>query len=127
MIIGFLGCGKMGGALIRGLLRAGVCAPEEIFGADAAKATLDQLCAETGIKPAATPKELARAAKTLVDSGLARLGYVYVNVDDGWWLKRRTSDGRLQIRTRIFPSAAVPGGDGGVVPTEPRACDAGLS
>ena len=51
------------------------------------------------------------AAQKLVDSGLARLGYVYVNVDDGWWLKRRASDGRMQIRTRIFPSAAVRGGD----------------
>lgn len=51
------------------------------------------------------------AAQKLVDSGLAKLGYVYVNVDDGWWLKRRTSDGRMQIRTRIFPSAAVRGRD----------------
>ena len=45
------------------------------------------------------------AARTLVDTGLAKLGYVYVNIDDGWWLKRRQSDGRLQIRTAIFPSA----------------------
>ena len=51
------------------------------------------------------------AANKLVDSGLARLGYVYVNVDDGWWLKRRTSDGRMQIRTRIFPSAVGKGGN----------------
>lgn len=45
------------------------------------------------------------AAQKLVDSGLSRLGYVYVNVDDGWWLKRRKSDGRMIIRTQIFPSA----------------------
>jgi hypothetical protein len=51
------------------------------------------------------------AAQKLVDSGLSKLGYVYVNIDDGWWLKRRTSDGRMQIRTQIFPSAAVPGKD----------------
>jgi alpha-galactosidase len=49
------------------------------------------------------------AARTLVDSGLAKLGYTYVNVDDGWWLKRRLSDGRMQIRTNIFPSAATGG------------------
>jgi len=49
------------------------------------------------------------AAQTLVDSGLARLGYQHVNIDDGWWLKRRTGDGRLQIRTNIFPSAATGG------------------
>lgn len=66
------------------------------------------------------------AAKTLVDSGLARLGYVYVNVDDGWWLKRRTSDGRLQIRTRIFPSAAVAGGDSSFRPFTDRIHAMGL-
>lgn len=51
------------------------------------------------------------AARVLVDSGLTKLGYNYVNVDDGWWLKRRTSDGRMQIRTNIFPSAATGGPD----------------
>jgi hypothetical protein len=49
------------------------------------------------------------AAQALVDTGLARLGYRYVNIDDGWWLKRRTSDNRLQVRTAIFPSAATGG------------------
>jgi hypothetical protein len=52
------------------------------------------------------------AAQALVDSGLAKLGYRHVNIDDGWWLKRRTGDGRLQIRTGIFPSAATGGPDG---------------
>jgi len=51
------------------------------------------------------------AAKVLVDSGLSKLGYNYVNIDDGWWLKRRQSDGRLEIRTAIFPSAKVKGKD----------------
>lgn len=51
------------------------------------------------------------AAKALVDNGLAKLGYTYVNIDDGWWLKRRSSDGRLEIRTAIFPSAKVAGRD----------------
>ncbi|MET0320656.1 MAG: NPCBM/NEW2 domain-containing protein [Duganella sp.] len=52
------------------------------------------------------------AASVLVDSGLAKLGYNHVNIDDGWWLKRRQSDGRLQIRTGIFPSAATGGAAG---------------
>lgn len=51
------------------------------------------------------------AARVLVDSGLSKLGYTYVNIDDGWWLKRRQSDGRLEIRTAIFPSAKVKGKD----------------
>lgn len=66
------------------------------------------------------------AAQTLVDSGLARLGYRYVNVDDGWWLKRRTSDGRLLIRTGIFPSAVVKGGDSSFRPFTDRLHAMGL-
>ena len=51
------------------------------------------------------------AAQTLVDSGLAKLGYVSVNIDDGWWLKRRTSDQKVQIRTTIFPSGRIENSD----------------
>ncbi|MDG2528149.1 NPCBM/NEW2 domain-containing protein [Caulobacter endophyticus] len=51
------------------------------------------------------------SAQALVDTGLSKLGYVYVNLDDGWWLKRRQADGRLVIRTALFPSAAAPGGE----------------
>lgn len=50
------------------------------------------------------------SAQTLVSSGLAKAGYGRVNIDDGWWLKRRTRDGRLVIRTAQFPSARVKGG-----------------
>jgi hypothetical protein len=56
-----------------------------------------------------TEDKVMGAAQALVDTGLAKLGYTYVNIDDGWWLKRRTADGRLQIRTAIFPSAATGG------------------
>jgi hypothetical protein len=51
------------------------------------------------------------AAQAIVDDGLAKLGYRYINIDDGWWLQRRTSDGRMIIRTSLFPSAAVGGPD----------------
>ncbi|MFT4091395.1 MAG: NPCBM/NEW2 domain-containing protein [Asticcacaulis sp.] len=51
------------------------------------------------------------AAHAIVDTGLAKLGYVYINIDDGWWLKRRTTDGRMIIRTSIFPSADVEGAE----------------
>jgi hypothetical protein len=50
-------------------------------------------------------------AQALVDTGLARKGYRYVNIDDGWWLKRRQSDGRVLIRTNIFPSANTGGAE----------------
>lgn len=66
------------------------------------------------------------AARKLVDSGLARLGYVYINVDDGWWLKRRANDGRMLVRTRIFPSATVPGQDSSFRPFTDRLHAMGL-
>ncbi len=66
------------------------------------------------------------SAQALVDTGLARLGYVQVNLDDGWWLRRRQSDGRLEIRTAIFPSAEVPGGDSSFKPFVDRLHGMGL-
>jgi len=44
-------------------------------------------------------------AEAIVKTGLADRGYRYINIDDGWWLKRRSPDGRMVIRTAIFPSA----------------------
>jgi len=49
------------------------------------------------------------SARALVDSGLARKGYRYVNIDDGWWLQRRASDGQLVIRSARFPSTVSEG------------------
>ncbi len=54
-------------------------------------------------------KIMANADK-IKRSGLAAAGYRYINLDDGWWLKRG-DDGRMIIRTSIFPSAAI-GTDG---------------
>jgi hypothetical protein len=54
-------------------------------------------------------KIMANADK-IKRSGLAAAGYRYINLDDGWWLKRG-ADGRMIIRTSIFPSAAI-GPDG---------------
>lgn len=52
-------------------------------------------------------EKVMASAQAMVDTGLAKLGYRYVNIDDGWWLKRRQPDGRLIIRTSHFPSAAT--------------------
>ena len=49
------------------------------------------------------------SARALVDSGLAGKGYRYVNIDDGWWLQRRVSDGQLVIRSDRFPSTVRKG------------------
>ncbi len=52
-------------------------------------------------------EKVLASAQALVDTKLRDIGYRYVNIDDGWWLKRRQPDGRLLIRTSHFPSAAT--------------------
>lgn len=53
-------------------------------------------------------EEVISQAEMLTTLGLDRLGYRYVNVDDGWWLRR---DGdTIRVRTSIYPSAALPDG-----------------
>jgi alpha-galactosidase len=51
------------------------------------------------------------SARRIVDSGLARKGYRYVNLDDGWAAGRRLSDGHLLIRADKFPITLAPGQD----------------
>ncbi|MES2419756.1 MAG: NPCBM/NEW2 domain-containing protein [Pseudomonadota bacterium] len=52
-------------------------------------------------------EKVLASAQALIDTKLRDIGYRYVNIDDGWWLKRRQPDGRLLIRTSHFPSAAT--------------------
>lgn len=42
-------------------------------------------------------------------SGLQAAGYRYINIDDGWWLKRHSA-GDIEIRTAMFPIAATDNG-----------------
>src|SRR4051812_44002087 len=44
------------------------------------------------------------SARRIVESGLARKGYLYINLDDGWAAKRRLPDGHLILRSDKFPS-----------------------
>jgi alpha-galactosidase len=47
------------------------------------------------------------SAETIVASGLARKGYRYINLDDGWAAQRRVKDGHLMIRSDKFPSSVT--------------------
>ena len=53
--------------------------------------------------------KIVGSAQALIDSGLSGKGYRYVNIDDGWWLQRRASDGQLIIRSARFPSSVRKG------------------
>jgi len=52
-------------------------------------------------------EKLLASARIIASSGLQAKGYRYVDLDDGWWLKRRQADGRILIRTADFPSAVT--------------------
>lgn len=73
-------------------------------------------------------EKVLASAQVIVDSGLAAKGYRYIDIDDGWWLKRRQPDGRMVIRTATFPSAkaAGPGGDTSFKPFTDRLHAMGL-
>jgi len=43
-------------------------------------------------------------ADAIQQRGLQAAGYRYINIDDGWWLRRR-SGGDIEIRTAMFPIA----------------------
>lgn len=52
-------------------------------------------------------EKVMASAKLIVEKGLREAGYRYINIDDGWWLRRRQPDGRMVIRADKFPSAAA--------------------
>ena len=66
------------------------------------------------------------SAQAIVDNGLAAKGYRYIDLDDGWWLKRRQGDGKIIIRTKNFPSAAMPDGSTSFRPLTDRIHAMGL-
>jgi hypothetical protein len=47
-------------------------------------------------------------AQALIHSGLAKSGYSYVNIDEGWWQGARDADGAIVVETARWP-AIVPG------------------
>ena len=71
-------------------------------------------------------EKLMASARIIVESGLAAKGYRYINIDDGWWLQRRASDGRMLIRTDNFPSAVTADGNGSFRPLTDRLHAMGL-
>ena len=71
-------------------------------------------------------EKLLASARIILDTGLAKKGYRYVNIDDGWWLQRRQSDGRVLIRTDTFPSARTADGNTSFRPLTDRLHGMGL-
>jgi len=70
--------------------------------------------------------KLLGSAQAIIDKGLAAKGYRYIDLDDGWWMKRRLSDNRIVVRTANFPSAALANGETSFRPLTDRLHAMGL-
>lgn len=64
--IGFIGAGNMGQALIKGIIAAGICQPENIFISDIRPARLKLMAEQYHVQPLQTNAELAAKVDTLV-------------------------------------------------------------
>lgn len=45
-------------------------------------------------------------ARAMVSSGMQKGGYEYINIDEGWWLGARNSDGSFVIDPKAWPALA---------------------
>jgi Alpha galactosidase A/Alpha galactosidase C-terminal beta sandwich domain/Alpha-galactosidase, CBM13 domain len=49
-------------------------------------------------------KIIMEQAKTMVDTGMSKLGYRYINIDEGWWLGDRDKDGNIVVEAARWPA-----------------------
>ena len=66
MKLGFIGTGNMAGAIMGGIIREGIIAPEEIIGADILEAGRNRVRETYGINVTADNREAAAASDVLV-------------------------------------------------------------
>jgi len=45
-------------------------------------------------------------AKAMVSTGMAKAGYQYVNIDEGWWLGERDAEGNIVVDAKAWPALA---------------------
>lgn len=45
-------------------------------------------------------------ARAMVSSGMQKAGYEYVNIDEGWWLGTRDSEGNIVVDSKAWPALA---------------------
>ncbi|CAH2213740.1 pyrroline-5-carboxylate reductase [Tepidibacter aestuarii] len=65
-VIGFIGCGNMGRAMIGGVVKSGLLKPESIIVADGYKGSLDLVSNEYGVKTTMDNKEVAKTSDIIV-------------------------------------------------------------
>jgi hypothetical protein len=43
-------------------------------------------------------------AKAMVDSGLQKSGYQYIDIDEGWWMGNRDAEGNIVVDPKMWPA-----------------------
>jgi pyrroline-5-carboxylate reductase len=66
MKLGVIGCGKMGQALVNGVLNAGLCPPADLVVHDKYSAAVDHLVTSSGVTPGGSNQAVAKQADTIV-------------------------------------------------------------
>ena len=117
--IGFIGAGNMAGALIKGLLRAGVCKPADICVSDVASAQVQRLRRQYKVTSAPDNATLVRAARTVILSvkpqvmaevlrglhGVASTRQLFISIAAGCTLRRLESGlGKGMRVVRVMPN-----------------------
>lgn len=64
--LGFIGCGTMGEAIMRGVLRSGNLPPAQLMGADRYQKTADAVAERHGVRTSTDPLDVAKAASVIV-------------------------------------------------------------
>ena len=64
--LSFIGAGRMGGAIVRGLIRSGACAPSDIKIVGGANRSAKDLAAETGVVLATSAEDLFAGADAVI-------------------------------------------------------------
>ncbi len=66
MVIGFIGLGNMAKAMISGILKEQLVAPEDIIGSSATEETMAKVRSKYGIQVTSSNREVAKAADVIV-------------------------------------------------------------
>lgn len=66
MHLGFIGCGNMAAAMMKGIITNQIISREDIIGSDLSKASLDKIQKDMGIRVTANNREVAENAEILV-------------------------------------------------------------
>lgn len=120
MKIGFLGAGKMAGAIARGILASGLCRPDDLAASDHHRSTLSKLAADTGLRAASDNPDAAKgadaillcvkpadAAAALAEAGEALAGRTLISIVAGLTTERLEELAPAARVVRAMPNTAA--------------------